>query len=308
MNTYQLLPHLYYFLAVYKHKSFAKVAEEFHVSPSAVSYQVKMLEEKVGMMLLRRDSGQRSELTADGEQLANQCYGVIRHLDEVLDNFINGAQSKEFRITAPLSFGNVLLSPAMMIINAHHQKCDFTVILSNDLLNIIEDNIDLALRNVPPEGDVEGEALMYVCSYAIASEAYLKKAPKLENLDDLEKHTLIDSTLPRHDWSRVERGYPGLKLPLKEGRLGIKNNNSILEAVKHGHGIGLMPSYVLKNMDCEKAGIKIVLQKYINERTIETMDVIYACYPKLSVRQATVKKIIVLLRKYLKEAGEILID
>lgn len=308
MNTYQLLPHLYYFLAVYKHRSFAKVAEEFHVSPSAVSYQVKMLEEKVGMMLLRRDSGQRSELTAEGELLANQCYGVIKHLDEVLDNFINGMQSKEFRITAPLSFGNFLLLPAMEIINAQLQKSDFTVILTNEVLNIIQDNIDLALRNIPPEGEIEGEALMYVCSYAIASEDYLKKTPPLEKLEDLEKHKLIDSNLKRHDWGRILRAYPNLKLPPQEDRLSIKNNNSILEAVKHGYGVGLMPNYVLKNIDCEKAKIRIVLQDYINERELEAMDIIYACYPKLSARKASIKRILSLFRKYLKDCGENLID
>lgn len=70
MSIHHLLPHLYYFLSVYRHKSFVKAAAEFHVSPSAVSYQIKMLEGKMGMSLVRREGGPKTELTPKGEDLA----------------------------------------------------------------------------------------------------------------------------------------------------------------------------------------------------------------------------------------------
>lgn len=310
MNTHQLLPHLYYFLIVSKHKSFSKAAREMHMSASAISYQVKMLEEKVGMMLLNRNSGQRSELTLEGKHLSNRCHEIIKHLDEALSNFVHEVRSKKFKITAPITFGNHHLLPAIEMHNEHFQKDDFTIILTDDVLDISEEGIDLAIRNVPTTDKTECEKLMRVTFYALASLTYLKKTPKISSPSDLNSHILIDSYGEGKDWARVAAVYPVLTLPLPASRhlTNNLNNNSVLAAVREHQGIALLPSYVVKNLDLEKLGLEIVLPDYINETVTESMDILYACYPKLSIRKTSIIKLITLLRKYLASSGEQLFE
>ena len=68
-----LLPHLYYFLSVARTHSFTRAAEALGISQSAVSYQIKNLEEKLGVRLFHRDRRQKVTLTVQGRQLAEQC-------------------------------------------------------------------------------------------------------------------------------------------------------------------------------------------------------------------------------------------
>lgn len=301
MNTYRFMPHLYYFLSVYKHKSFARAAEEFHISPSSVSYQIKMLEEKMNMVLLKRDSGQRSELTAEGEKLAKRCYGVLKHLDLVLNDFVGAANTNDFRITAPVSFGTYVLLPALAFINKHIPGADFTPYLVNEVMDLFENDIDVAIRNVCTNDDIECEEIMKVAFYAIASSDYLENMPPLNNLSDLQRHNLVDSELHYKDWERIKRKYPELVLPEKEAITYIANNSSIVEAVSYGYGIGLIPDYVAENFDFESRKLVRVLEQYFNKENIDIMDTLYVCYPKLSIKKSSIKKIIALLLKYLKE-------
>lgn len=309
-NTFHLMPHLYYFLTVSKHKSFSKAAQEMHISPSAISYQIKTLEDKVGKMLLNRNSGQRSELTTDGKYLADQCTGIITHLNESLDTFIHGARSRQFKITAPITFGNYHLLPALEMLNEHLQKNSYTVILTDDIMDIQGDNIDLAIRNVPTSGEIECEKLMYVTYHAIASCEYLEKNSRINSPYDLKNHTLIDSELQRNDWARVAAAYPDAILPPIESRHSVSriSNNCFLSAVKNHRGIALVPSYLVKNLNLKKLGIRVVLADYINEKSTETLDILYASYPKLNIRKPEIVKIIMLLKKYLKSEGESLFD
>lgn len=308
MNTHQFMPHLYYFLSVYKHKSFAKAAEDFHVSPSTVSYQIKMLEEKMNMVLLKRDSGQRTELTPEGEKLAKQCYGALRHLDQVLMDVVSSANTKEFRITAPVSFGTYILLPALEFVNRHIPGADFTPYLTNEILDISGNDIDIAIRNVPVNDDIECEEFMKVTYYAIGSVEYLKKMPPLNSFGDLNMHKLVDSELHDRDWGRIKAKYPELTLPEKDAITYIANNNSIVEAVSYGYGIGLIPDYVAERFDFESKKLVRVLEQYLNKKNVEIMDTLYICYPKLSVKKNTIKKIIALLAKYLKESNYIVIE
>lgn len=121
----------------------------------------------------------------------------------MLNGFLREEKNREYRITAPVSFGTFVLLPAVEFINANISGADFALSLTDVVLNLFEDDIDVAIRNVLPPNDVEYEPLMRVGLVAIASKEYLEKAPPLDSLADIVNHRLVDAKLRQHEWERT---------------------------------------------------------------------------------------------------------
>lgn len=305
---HHLLSHLYYFLMVYKHKSCTKVADELHVSPSTITYQIKTLEEKTGVRLLKREGNQRTEFTFRGEMLARECYDIFKNLNDVMSRFVNPKENREIRVTAPLSFGTCILMPALEYVNSYMPGADFNLILTNELVNLNEHDIDIAIRNVEKSENFICEALMRINYVGIASRNYLDQAPSLENFTDVSRHKLIDALLHRPDWARVKQVYPELELPDKKLITYIANNSSIIDGVKAGYGIGLIPEYVASNSNLSEKGIVTVLEQYFNRSNKAIMDTLYICYPAIGARNQMLRKVISLIRKFLVEQNYLLVE
>ena len=74
------LRHLRTIAAVARHGSFTKAAEELYLAQSAISQQIRRLEEELGVEVFRRSS-RRVELTAEGEVILGYAHRVLREVD-----------------------------------------------------------------------------------------------------------------------------------------------------------------------------------------------------------------------------------
>ena len=76
------LQHLRYFIGVAEHRSFSRAAERMHVSQSALSRQMQILEDELGVMLFDR-IGRRIVLTPAGQDLLSRCQTVIHDIEAI---------------------------------------------------------------------------------------------------------------------------------------------------------------------------------------------------------------------------------
>lgn len=114
------LKHLYYFWKVAKHGGVVRAAEAIHISPQTLSGQIKLLEDRIGTPLFRRQ-GRSLELTEAGKlalEYADEMFTLGAELDQALRQFPQG-RAIEFRVgvsdALPKSLAYRLLRPAIKL-------------------------------------------------------------------------------------------------------------------------------------------------------------------------------------------------
>ena len=146
-NINTLLPHLHYFWLVAKSGSFTQAAEQLEVSQSAVSYQIKKLEDKLGITLFTRDTRHRARLTKEGEDLAKRCQTVFKDLEGTIMAISGQPNKGRITITAPTAFGSLIIAPALKPLRDHFPDLDIDLIITDDVLDFFTHSVDLAIRS-----------------------------------------------------------------------------------------------------------------------------------------------------------------
>ncbi|WP_413718878.1 LysR family transcriptional regulator [Silicimonas sp. MF1-12-2] len=104
----RLLRSLQYFESVARHGSVKAAADEFNVSPSAISHQLRELKSYLGEEVLAK-SGRGIRLTETGEQLFQHVSGMLANLDRVIENTV-GKSKPLVRLAVCSSLGPTWLA------------------------------------------------------------------------------------------------------------------------------------------------------------------------------------------------------
>lgn len=144
MNNYKSLRT---FLLAAERKSFVQVAREMGMTPAAVTRSIAALEADLGVQLFVRTTRQVS-LTADGAVYAAQIKSAMDTLDTARRDVMNAHKTDEgrLRISAPTWLGKTVLPPILSAFKALYPKMSFEISLSDGLVNIVDDDYDLAIR------------------------------------------------------------------------------------------------------------------------------------------------------------------
>ncbi|MGR9079684.1 LysR family transcriptional regulator (plasmid) [Rhizobium leguminosarum] len=144
MNDYKLLRT---FLLAAEKRNFAQVARELDMTPAAVTRAIAALEEDLGVQLFVRTTRQVS-LTTDGAIFAAQIQPAVQALDNARKDMMNThkADHGRLRISAPTWFGQQVLPPILSAFKERYPKISFEISLADGLVDIIDDDYDLAIR------------------------------------------------------------------------------------------------------------------------------------------------------------------
>ena len=135
------------FIAIAETGSFTKAAEVVHKTQSAVSMQMKRLEERLGKPIFARD-GRASKLTEDGERLLDYARRIVKLNVEALAAFSDAELSGRVRLGVPDDYADRYLPEIMARFSRSYPGVELTVICepSVDLLERIDANdLDLAI-------------------------------------------------------------------------------------------------------------------------------------------------------------------
>lgn len=190
------------FEAVARRLSFRAAAEELHLTQSAVSRQIRALEEEIGAVLFSRGT-RHVELTGDGTTLLRGLMPALERLDGTVRQIRQSRGRKVVGVTTFASFSSLWLIPRLEAFQRAHPDIDIRV-SATDLLIDLDDtpDIDVGLRYGPPERvptsapRLFGERLTPAVSPWLLERARRGDVPPLTRPADLAQHALAEED----DW------------------------------------------------------------------------------------------------------------
>ncbi len=135
------------FIAIAETGSFTKAAEVVHKTQSAVSMQMKRLEERVGRPIFARD-GRASRLTDEGDRLLDYARRIVKLNIEAMASLASAELSGRVRLGVPDDYADRYLPEIMARFSATHPNVELTVVCdpSTDLIDRIDTgDLDLAI-------------------------------------------------------------------------------------------------------------------------------------------------------------------
>lgn len=176
------------FEAAARQLSFTRAGAERFLTQSAVSRQVRALEEDLGVALFRRGH-RRIELTEPGRRLHAACTEVIGSLRRTVATIRAPAQREALALTTTPGFASLWLIPRLADFTREHPGIDVRLDASFETRELRADGFDLAIRYGRP-GHVEGRQVFAEAIQPVCSPKLLKQAP-LARPADLRRHVLL---------------------------------------------------------------------------------------------------------------------
>ncbi|MCO5063342.1 MAG: LysR substrate-binding domain-containing protein [Rhizobiaceae bacterium] len=164
------LDQLHTFVTIADTGSFTRTASEVHRTQSAVSMQMRRLEERIGKPLFEKD-GRTNRLTEDGEKLLNYARRIIRLNREILAAFDDSSLEGHIRIGTPDDYADRFLPEIMARFSRSNPRVEMSVICepTPGLRDHIRNgNLDIAIvthnEEKGPSEIVRTEPLLWVTS------------------------------------------------------------------------------------------------------------------------------------------------
>jgi DNA-binding transcriptional LysR family regulator len=198
-KRYRLPPVAFFqgFEAAARNLSFTKAAAELFITQSAVSRQIKALEDHLGVALFERRA-RSLILTEHGHALYHVTADVLERLQTAVDQLKPDSRARQLSITTTTGFASLWLIPRLPRFTALYPGTDVRISATVDMLNLERSLVDLAIRYCPPdmipEGAVRlfGEEILPVCSASLLRD----RARPLKRPLDLRHHTLLHFDYP----------------------------------------------------------------------------------------------------------------
>jgi DNA-binding transcriptional LysR family regulator len=224
--------------------SFTRAAAELFLTQSALSRQVKALEDGLGIPLFSR--GHRSlALTPAGETFHRAVTHQLRALAAAADAASERVRDPGLSLTTTVSFASLWIIPRLKRFRANHPEVEVFVSADDRTVDLARGDVDLAVRflaeaNAPP-GAIRlfGERMLPVVAPAVARNP---RTP-LKRPADLARHVLLhyddsEGRVPWLNWQAwlAANGAPDLK---PAGSLRFSLYDQVVQAAVDGQGVAL---------------------------------------------------------------------
>lgn len=230
------------FEAIGRHKNLTRVAEDFRLSQPAVSYQLRRIEESVGVPLVRR-LHRGAELTREGAMLHEAVRDSLSSIDEAVRQIRRRGRQTSVRIHTDFGFASYWLMPRISAFRRLEPDVEVHVIASQSMKTDDQGDADLHVlfgqkSNFSDDAlQLTEERVMPVCT-----PGYFNRHGPFETPANLAQHTLIhlegdaDSRwFSWQSWLKEE----GVTRQPAIGDLSLNAYNLVLQAALAEQGIAL---------------------------------------------------------------------
>lgn len=237
------------FHAVADAGSLTHAGDTLHLSQSAVSRQVRALEQSLHTTLFHRHA-RGLILTEQGELLFDATSEMIKRLDAAAARIRDSEEEVfgELRVTTTIGFGSLWLAPRLPHLYAKYPDLKIDLMLEERVLDLPMREADVAIRmKEPSQADLIRKRLMSVRMRLYASPEYLAENGTPENIEEIRKHRLICQNT---NSAQVSAGALLVQKLLSydiPSRLTINNYFGVLQGVLHNLGIGVLPDYLTED-------------------------------------------------------------
>jgi len=227
------------FCAAARHESFLLAGKELFITSSAVSHQVKSLEEELGKALFER-SGRELKLTQTGGALYEAVGPLIEQIDEITAAFRRGEARKTIRVSVQPFFASEYFVPRLSEFTARNPDIEIRLGTSDETPDRHPPDADLSIRlhRAPPDtGDAH---FLFPLRLVPAGSAGFKESLEVEGVQIVSDFPIIvHDTWPDawRDWSANS----GIRLPDEAKVTRLDSMIAIVRAAERGLGAALVP-------------------------------------------------------------------
>jgi len=231
MNTYET------FVTVVKLGSFSAAAKKLCRSPSAISKKIGFLEQKLNVQLFDRTT-RTLVITEAGKLYYERCRDIskrISHAENELKEF-SGEPNGSITVTWPNAISTSNVVPTLSAFSEAYPNIKVNVNVTNDSVNLIDENIDFAFRTAPlVDSTMVAIELFRITPVICATPEFINKFGMPKNLQALSKMPLLllnHANLIQRFWKKL----PGMKSLNIEEQHQVNDINAIYNMAKHGMG------------------------------------------------------------------------
>ncbi len=236
------------FVQVAETGSLSRAAELLNLSNASASRHLAALEARLGVRLVERNT-RRLYLTDTGQEFFQRSRAILADLRDA-ETTVNAAAldpTGVLRITASLSFSMHHIAPLLREYTDRYPNVTVHVEAANRYLDIIDNNIDVAIRNreVEPDSNITIRRLAGTRRILVAAPAYLSRHGTPRTVEELHRHKLLIYTHANNpNELRFTRGDEQQTIEVK-GLLESNDGQILRAAALDGMGILVQPSYIV---------------------------------------------------------------
>ncbi|HSV52952.1 MAG TPA: LysR family transcriptional regulator [Burkholderiaceae bacterium] len=286
------LRRLSYFVSVVETGSFTAAAERLGITKAVVSQQVARLESEFRTSLLVRTT-RNVQTTETGQTFYLRCAMILREAEDAFDELAEGKAdpSGTLRLTAPFDYGVGVVVPVIAAFTRRYPACKVDAILSDQTLNIMSGNIELAIRvGWLAETSLQSRKIGSFRQLLVASPIMGPQVAQLARPEDISRLPFIANTALRDHmrWhfslNDIERQVVNV-----QASISLDATLAVREAVCQGAGLSVLPDFAVADDLAAGRLIQVLPQWHLPSGGI------HAVFPAARFRPAKVRAFVDLL-------------
>jgi LysR family glycine cleavage system transcriptional activator len=281
------------FCVAARHGSFRLAAEELSITASAVSHQIKKLEEELGVKLFER-RGRTLELSDNGHVLFEEADAAIRRLDKIANRLRPESPRTALRVSVQPFFASEMFVPRLSEFTSAHPEIDISIDTSDETPERHPPNADISVRlfGTPPKG-LASAVLFPLMLVPACSPDFRSRLTMVGWNVERPFPLVVHSTRP--DAWRLWSEFSGIHIPITRNIIRLDSMIAVARAAERGLGAALLP-LPLSNAWFQSGSLVRLF-----DQEMESSDAYYVAYEK---DQGHRPEVLALRNWVLREFGE----
>lgn len=226
------------FHAAANHERFREAAEALGITESAISHQVRRLEEYLHVALFERTAN-GARLTLAGQRYLAEIDPAIRRIQAATETIMGQTGRKVVRVTLHPTLAVTWLIPQLGELERQHPEIEVQLVTTIRPLNLRRDQIDLAIRHGRGQWpSLVSRLLLEERAFPVCAPGYLRVDPQERPDTTLKRARLILNTRSPEEWEEWSR-VRGLPPPEPGTMIGIEGQEDSLRAAEGGQGVAI---------------------------------------------------------------------
>lgn len=261
--------------------SFREAADRLFITASAVSHQIKNLEDEFGFRLFDR-TPRAIALTVEGRALYDEVRPLIESLDDVTARYRRTDARSTLRISVQPFFASELFVPRLPDFRRQHPDIDIKVDTSDESAERHPPEADVSIRifKTPPKS-LSANRLFSLCLVPVGSPEFQKSMKTTGKRIASPFATVVHETRPHawRDWQKAS----GLSIPDDATSIRLDSMIAVVRAAEQGLGAALVPRQLGKRWFDSKTLVRLFPAK------LETDDAYYVVCRNANKNDETVR-------------------
>lgn len=231
------------FVAVAETGSITAAGKRLNLPKATISRRLKAYEDSLNTTLFRRSTRALS-LTDIGQRHFQRVSGLVHEVEEALTQIREDhtLPTGLIRISTSVMFGEKFLAPVIWRLAQSHPGLRFDLVLGDELVDIVKEGIDFAIRlGEPEDSELIGRTLGRASQILVATPECLEESTPPKTIADLDKYPTIVAAFRRNHWHFADGTVHRCSWRIAAGSI-----NACLGACLQGLGICSIPEQMAK--------------------------------------------------------------